>query len=118
MVMSRLNLPRAQQSTMKRWSLPLGTKVLPGTKLRITYFSVCLATCFDDAARSLDAGGALVGGEVGRGSGDAALVGELTVHPELAEAAAEDADLVAVERSERAGSLPPPGRWPRAPWWS
>jgi len=50
----------------------------------------------DDATRSLDAGGALVGGEVGRGSGDAALVGELTVHPELAEAAAEDAALIAV----------------------
>jgi len=59
----------------------------------------------DDATRSLDAGGALVGGEVGRGSGDAALVGELTVHPELAEAAAEDAALVAVNSGNVAGGL-------------
>ena len=51
----------------------------------------------DDAAGGLDGGGALVGGELGCGGVDAALVGELTVQPELAEAAAEDAALVAVD---------------------
>jgi len=59
----------------------------------------------DDATRLLDAGGALVGSELGSGSGDAGLVGELTVHPELAEAAAEDAALVTVNGRDMAGVL-------------